>query len=248
MSDNEVKILTLSPIDVLQIWKQFRPSDFTKNYHMCFTQLASRARVLNVELKLVDASLHGVNPNTPMTAEAIEALQVVRRVESNHLLQAKADGIPVTCNQMYDAPVQEVSTDPIYDLRGCYFNHLEGVLDHGTYDYDTAKINTDSRVVVKYHKNFDFDGRRFWRLSSLWFDGEPVAVLQNAGREGDDHSRRFITDRDKFLELCSYLRSCLKQDTNDAKIDSDVTDGDTEIGLPLIEFYGNKLGGHFERY
>lgn len=59
-------------------------------------------------------------------------------------------------------------------------------------------------AILEYHS---FDDRRYWRLGTVWFDGWPVMITQNAGREGDDHSERFITDRELYGAMLTYLHS-----------------------------------------
>jgi hypothetical protein len=124
-------------------------------------------------------------------------------------------------------------------VGGCYYDHIPE-LDR---DYRNTFNQTD-RIVCKVYKHFDFDFRRFWRLASIWMDGEPVMIIQNAGREGDDHATRFITDLGKYREMVRLLRSLQWNVTVD---DVDVVHAD-EVINNLDSFYGNYLDGPFERY
>ncbi len=148
----------------------------------------------------------------------------------------------LTPNDVYALPVQEVERNPSV-LVGCYYNHLEG---SGINEWDFQWTNEESdRLEIRIHKYFDFDGRRFWRLATVWIDNTPVMVIQNAGREGDDHRRRFITDEKAFRVMCVHVMEFLQLKEEPLK---DVVDPDTTIGRPLIDFYGNSLDGYFERY
>lgn len=46
--------------------------------------------------------------------------------------------------------------------------------------------------------------RKMWRLATVWFDGQPVMVIQNGGRKGF-HAKRFITDITLFEKLIVHL-------------------------------------------
>ena len=132
---------------------------------------------------------------------------------------------------------------------------MYGFLEHHIPDIDTFNFDfTDNEktkhIEIRYYKNFDFDGRRYWALAGVFFNEvnnaaarqEPVMILQNAGREGDDHNERFITNEDGYLRMMKYLRSCM--DTDEPNIqylpDEDIEELDT--------FYGNSLNGHFKRF
>ena len=123
----------------------------------------------------------------------------------------------------------------LHSLSGCYYSHVPEV--------DTAKLPIDDpngRVEIVVFKDFDFDGRRYWRLAAVRFDGDFVMIMQNAGREGDDHARRFITNKEAYGKLVGYLASLSTAEANDD--DDDVVDPEKELE-GLTSFYG-----HFERY
>lgn len=155
----------------------------------------------------------------------------------------------MTPNELYKR-MPENSHFDLDNLVGFYYNHIPEIDAH-----DISNANeTEQRVLIKEYKFFDFDGRRFWRLASVWFDGtkddkladayKPVMIIQNAGREGDDYDGRFITDEKLYLEMVTYIRSLI----NDRPYQtSDVVDPDVDINN-LTSFYGNELDGHFERY
>lgn len=148
----------------------------------------------------------------------------------------------LTPNDVYALPAQEIERNPSI-LVGYYYNHLEG---SGIHEWVFQWTDQQSdRLEIRIHKYFDFDGRRFWRLASVWLDNQPVMIIQNAGREGDDHRRRFITSEDRFREMCKHIREFLKIEEEPLE---DVVDPNDVIGRPLIAFYGNSLDGYFQRY
>lgn len=149
----------------------------------------------------------------------------------------------LTPNDIYALPVQEVDRSP-HILTGCYYNHLEG---SGIHEWECQwGVQESDRLEIRIHKFFDFDGRRFWRLATVWLDNKPVMIIQNAGREGDDHERRFITNIPGFRAMARHLRTLLNLPDNEPL--EDVVEPDQPLGRPLIDFYGNALDNHFERY
>lgn len=92
-------------------------------------------------------------------------------------------------------------------LFGCYYNHMPEVADW--WPLFASEIYVNTRIQVRYYKDHNYDTRRIWRLASVWLDNEPFMVIQNAGREGDDHSARFITNVERYKEAVTYVRSIL---------------------------------------
>lgn len=165
----------------------------------------------------------------------------------------KADKI-ATPAQVYELPIQRetINLNEIFggnvvgfqEVNGCYYQHMPEVDSFCT----ELKFPEDAICLkLKVHKFFDFDGRRFWRLSSLWFLGNPFMIMQNAGREGDDHAKRYITDAKMYARAHNYVNSSIIYDA-DTDVAGDVVDINTVIGDELTTFYGNSLNGHFERY
>ena len=159
----------------------------------------------------------------------------------------------MTPNELYAREPEKVihplgedsSYGPDYQLRhfvGCYYNHLGNDFNI----WDIEGINRSTRVSLKIYKDFDFDGRRFWRLLSVWFDNTPVMILQNAGREGDDWVGRIITDGEMYNNMMNHIRSLFRY-KHDDEFDGDLCDPDVDYPS-LTEFYGNSLDGSFERY
>jgi len=155
----------------------------------------------------------------------------------------------MTPNELYYNRVPENSHYDLDYLIGFYYNHIPEIDE---IDGISDANEKEQRVLIKEYKNFDFDGRRIWRLASVWFDDnnlanfghKPVMIIQNAGREGDDSTGRFITDEQLYKEMIMHIRTLVKGRPYET---SDVVDPDVDINN-LTSFYGNDLDGHFERY
>lgn len=141
-------------------------------------------------------------------------------------------------SDLYARTPESINYD-IGELIGFYYNHVPEIEQNNLPWEDPNK-----RVEFRCYKYFNFDGRRFWKLAGVYFDGKPVMITQNAGREGDDHRKRFITDFEHYHGMVRYLMS-LSQPANFKN--EDIVGIDQEIE-GLDEFYGNKLDGYFERY
>lgn len=137
-------------------------------------------------------------------------------------------------SELYKTEPIRVDAD-ISPLFGCYFNHMPEIAD----DYwriAAAKIK-NHRLEIRYYKDHSYDGRRIWRLASVWLDGEPFMIIQNAGREGDDHHARFITDTERYKEAVAYVKSIVPPDFAELP---DVVRADEDIPT-LTEFYSDSL-------
>lgn len=145
-------------------------------------------------------------------------------------------------SKLYAREPEEIS----YELYGLIEHHIQEI---DSYDFDYDDNKKTKHIEIRYYKNFDFDGRRSWTLAGVFFNDvnnaaakqEPIMIIQNAGREGDDHTDRFITNRDGYLRMIKYLLSCANAP------EPDVISPDEDI-RGLESFYGNTLDGHFERY
>ena len=128
-------------------------------------------------------------------------------------------------------------------FHGAYFNFIPELPDHICQLFDPK-----NRIEFHIYKDFNFDGRRFWRLCGVWYKGKPVMILQNAGREGDDYSESFITDFIQYKRMTKYLRKHATMHDDTKEDDERIVDPSVDMGIKLTEFYGNELDGYFERY
>jgi len=141
------------------------------------------------------------------------------------------------------ARTPESITFELYCLMGCYYNFIPEIEESDFHWNGELKGNT--RISIHIYKDFNFDGRRFWRLASVKFDDDFVMIIQNAGREGDDHTARFITNENAYVKMVEYIRTLLPVIPEEGREDV-VSENDNFPGL--ADFYGNSLDGYFERY
>jgi len=126
-------------------------------------------------------------------------------------------------------------------LVGCYYDFIpEAMIE----SWDLQDM-TSPKIKIRCLKDFDFDCRRIWRLCTVWFDGKPIMITQNAGREGDDHACRFITDEDGYRNMIQHLVSIKIAKINEI---TDVISPDEDMKTVLTSFYSNSLDGYFERF
>lgn len=142
----------------------------------------------------------------------------------------------MTPTQLYQRTPTKTDHD-LTRLKGFYFDHIPEI--KGTLPSD----DPIQKVEVRYFKDFHFDTRRYWLLASVWFENKPVMIIQNAGREGDDHAASFITDMEQYRVMIGYLATLQKHDD----VKDRTVNPDTDVPN-LTSFYGNELGGYFSPY
>lgn len=129
------------------------------------------------------------------------------------------------------------------DVYGMLDDHVN---EYSPYDLDCDAIEKDGKLQIKTIKYHNYDGRRDWDLRTVWFDGNPVMIIQNAGREGDDHKARYITSKDYYIKMVQYLATFLAEDTHGGVTDDvvDINHRHPQYGF----FYGQHLNGKFKRH
>lgn len=139
---------------------------------------------------------------------------------------------------------EKVSRDLSYLFGSTCF--VPEALDHAGYvAVDLVPPGESDRIEVRVFKEHNFDYRRIWRLAAVYLDGEPVMVIQNAGREGDDYARRFIVDRERYYQLVQAIQM-IPRSRKEEMEDLYSMEDDIE---KLTTFYGASLDqGHWERY
>lgn len=111
---------------------------------------------------------------------------------------------------------------------------------HGI-DYCADLQDPESRIKLAIHKDHDFDGRRCWSLWVCHYQDEPILIIQRAGREGDDHVDRFITNERRYKEMIQYImfHVAKKQIDDVFSVDDDVVI-DNFYGYSLSDFEGKE--------
>jgi hypothetical protein len=134
----------------------------------------------------------------------------------------------------------ETTDNNIGILRGYSYNHIPEMDDGISLPWK----DPNCRIEIRYYSDQCPDGRRIWRLASVWFldsnnEWLPFMIVQNAGREGDDYSDRFITAPDTYDLAIKYLASLVEPDEAQ---ETDIVDPAQDIET-LDNFYGARLDG-----
>lgn len=148
----------------------------------------------------------------------------------------------MNAKDLYNMDV-ESSTKSLSPLTGSYYNFVPEI---NTDDTWLGGLEND-KVVIKTVKCFYYDHRRLWLLQTVWYDNKPVMIIQNAGREGDDHTERFITDISTYKNMIEYINSLIVHNDNYTTSMNDYID-DHENIESLTNFYGQSLFGEFKEH
>lgn len=142
-------------------------------------------------------------------------------------------------SKIFELPSQELKLED-WVLRGDWFPELPD--PHRLESSEVlAVLAAEGRLAVKQLVYLYVDGSRDASMHTLWFDGTPVAIVQNAGRSGRDHQRRWVTNGPVFLALEQYLVSKMLSDE-----DLDVVDPESEVyEEEFLCFYGNDFTAQF---
>lgn len=131
-------------------------------------------------------------------------------------------------------------------LIGSYYSFIPEIGDDNTVLWEFLTTE-HPRITIKIYKHFHFDYRRFWRLASVWFDDHPVMITQNAGREGDDHAKRFVLDVPRYQKMVEEIAKLPRKPSAVSEVE-DVVELDEDLGESLTSFYGDNLDGYFRPY
>lgn len=104
------------------------------------------------------------------------------------------------------------------------------------------------RVEIRLVRDHNFDSKCVWVLGTVWFDSLPVMVFQRAGRYGESHRERFITDTPRFVEMCKYLTAFLYDLKITEKALKLTSINQDEPRSDLDNFDSYSLDGHFDYY
>lgn len=138
-----------------------------------------------------------------------------------------------TPRELYALKPIKTSTDP-YHLINVHLS--EGV----PYAASNADANLAEHGLIEIRTLADecSDGRRTWTLETIWFKGRPVMVVNSSGRDGDEYHNRFITDRESFEDMVSYIRSFCNETQPEDRVSADtVIPGMTEFYNATIHRY-----------
>jgi hypothetical protein len=104
-------------------------------------------------------------------------------------------------------------------------------------------LQAEGRLTVREVVNDYIDGYRVRMMMTLWLDGEPVCIIQAAGRDGRDHLVRWVTDAPRYWQLLAYLLSKVEiEDDSQGRF----VDPDTEVYEETVfSFYGKNDAERF---
>lgn len=108
----------------------------------------------------------------------------------------------LTLNDIYALPGKPIALTE-WVLRADWFPELGSVWQDSSGVLDA--LAAAGRLTVTEIINDYIDGRRIVTMHTLRMDGKPFMVVQNAGREGDDHRRRWVTDEEAFHQALHHL-------------------------------------------
>lgn len=135
-------------------------------------------------------------------------------------------------SELYARAPAEIWKD-IWVLDGVYYHHipeLEAI-------WHSLELKKNEKVEIRVYRHMSTGTGRFWLLAAVYFDGRPVMVIQNAGRDGDDHVGRFVTDPQAYYDMVRYLAGFAGKDPYKVielvSPDQDIHD--------LDSFYGESL-------
>lgn len=133
---------------------------------------------------------------------------------------------------VYDIPGTPI--DLTWGIRSAWIPEVESYGE--TVDGEASKeIQSEGRLIIRCIIERDFDGDRFADMHTIFFDGEPIMIVRDAGRGGRDFRDRTITNADGFALMCHYIR----QKMNAEAPESDLASPDKEVYAEAIfNFYG----------
>lgn len=146
----------------------------------------------------------------------------------------------LTLNDIYALPGKPIALTE-WVLRADWFPELGSVWQDSSDVLDA--LAAAGRLTVTELICDNIDGRRYVSMHTLRLDGKPFMVVQNAGREGDDHRKRWVTDKEAFQQALSHLTVHM------AETDDEVADL-VDPGAPMwvdevLFFYSTDFSGRF---
>jgi len=113
----------------------------------------------------------------------------------------------------------------------------------GVVDEDRIPEEANTRVELRMLFDPYIDGERCCELYTMWFDGVPFGVGQEAGRGGRDHDAQYVTDVVRYKAAVAYLISLYT--VQDDLLPATVIDADTPM-RDLTYFYCTDAFGDSE--
>lgn len=142
---------------------------------------------------------------------------------------------------IYSLPTKPVDLTN-YVLRPNWIPELGGVLELDGDSELLQELQVEGRLTVNCLVDDYVDGHRIAQMHTVWFDGKPLLIVQDAGRSGRDFSRRWLTHPVEYQKLLQYLLSKVR--VPDAV--GDVADPEALVYEDdVLFFYGRYFGDRF---
>ena len=143
-------------------------------------------------------------------------------------------------NDIYRLTPESISNNLEY-IANPYFNHVSETIHDFSLFHVIRSDQIEIRIiseVVKYHRSEVVKYHRIvWRLATVWFDNKPVMVIQNAGKYGHEHSKKFVTDRKTYKRMCDHIKELISIENED-----DIKEIDADKNIKgLVKFYGHRI-------
>lgn len=139
------------------------------------------------------------------------------------------------------SPEELFRLTPLRTTRELHELHHTAVPELGIYSESDLYPDRLSRpnllVQINTYAEYIQDHRRYWRTCGVLFDKNPMMILVNAGREGDDYYERYILDAVLYKQMIIYVKSLMLPPEHAYK-PIDVIDPKTDI--PELTDYYNK--------
>lgn len=161
-------------------------------------------------------------------AEGLTLVEIDHSLLKKDLSNFKAISIPyLTIRELLDAPVTEKTHDVGRVLE--YFDAVD------EYSFNWEQAEKTGMARVDYYLDVCFDGRRGMTLGCIYFEGEPVLVFQQAGRENRDYKAHWIISRERKRAMTHWLMEFVEDPDweNETSLDEKIPE--------LSYFYGNSI-------
>jgi hypothetical protein len=145
------------------------------------------------------------------------------------------------CEQKVFTPGELYALKPTRVDYGSYHTlsvHLTNEVD--TYDLDSDAMEASKRFETRTIVDHDYDGRRGWTLQTVWFDGKPVMVVNNSGRDGDEYHDRWITDGEAFGKMVAWLRTFQPESEQTGFAEA------SQVIPAMTEFYNHTIHDYYD--
>lgn len=148
--------------------------------------------------------------------------------------------------QQQHCSMRVFSPDDLYKMRPISVSHcsLHVLLIHvpeiDHYNLNMDKIGDATLFETRTLVSHNYDGRRTWELKTVWFEGIPVMVVNNSGRDNDEYHGRWITNPEQYYHMVQWLNTFAEN--------PDVT-GYVSLHtvIPsMTEFYGHTIHDYYD--